>query len=160
MAKFFAKDAAAEQDFFAAGIALSGGKFVAVDPDKKWKVHGTDAAHLIATDARLLSMFMNISEGVALNDSDKTQPADHRQAALDAQFETFQAHAGNAPPDILGSWQTYPLALAAHAQHFAPGWFNWNGFRSTNGDIAQIKAIITQKAGPQATYIILPDTQL
>jgi hypothetical protein len=116
--------------FFGAGLTVLDGEFVALDPERKWKLHGMDAELYFRASGDLLSLYVNVAQGSFLGgESDTTPHADPRQATLDANFATFLNHAlaGNPP---LGS-DVDLAALKVHAAHSGfegIGWGAVGGF--------------------------------
>ena len=114
--------------FFAAGLAVLGGEFVVVDPERKWKLRGMDGELYFRASSDLLSLYVNVAQGSFLDKQPGGQPGgDTRQAVLDSNFATFLNHAlaGNPP---LGA-DVDLAALKVHAVHSGfLGWGSVGGF--------------------------------
>lgn len=158
--RVFQKSPEIKAAFYNAGVTIAAdGNFCVVDPDKKWKLHGADAQLYVRTHQELLAMMVNCAQGVfqaeLANKGDKSP--DPRQAALDANFETFMTGAGNSIPAGVLGWSTEEAALAAHAVHGAPGIYKWADLSALNPhtttDIAQF---IYDKSHAWFTFIVVP----
>ena len=116
---------------FAAGlIAGEKGGMRVVDTDRKWVLEGPDAAAYVQTNQALLSLLVNLSQGTQTNTAGDAvsgdEQAEQRQAWLDAQWQTFLAHALHGIPADILAWPLESVALATHSIHGAPGIFSWS----------------------------------
>ena len=161
MNRLFQKDPTMRTAFLEAGVTLdSDGKtFLVVDTEKGWVLRGADAERAIRADSVLISLLVNAGQG-ELGPTAAGNGVDHRQTVLDANFETFLAGAGGGIP---AGGDVYALALAAHAIHFAPGWFSWSGLLRHLGNSellkAEIRRVSVAKTGSedQANLVIVAE---
>jgi hypothetical protein len=153
--------------FYKAGVALDDTKkFVVANTETKHKLLGNDALRYIRDSRALQSLMINVAQGEFLGDSgaskDKGTDAakvDPKQAVLDANFETFKAHALAGIPGGILNGPTDTAALAAHSIHGAPGFFNWSDW-STFGtsSLANMALHIWERGGDAWYAAIVPQS--
>src|SRR5262249_31774475 len=150
MGDLFTRSPEAAGLFMAAGLTVSGGDFVVVDPARKWKLRGMDAELYIRADSELLSLYVNVAQGAFVGDPAKPG-GDTRQATLDANFATFLNHALKSNPS-LGS-DVDLAALKVHAAHSGNiGFGEVAGFGSIAEVVAYVYAHVTRE---QADAIVV-----
>jgi hypothetical protein len=153
MGDLFGRSPEAAGMFLAAGLAVDGGEFVAVDTDRKWKLRGMDAELYVRANKDLMSLYVNVAQGTFLDDkADATPRTDTRQAVLDANFATFLAHAlaGNPP---LGS-DVDLAALKVHAAH--SGFLSWPQVAGFGGIPELVRFIYGAVSRQRADAIVVP----
>jgi hypothetical protein len=122
---------------FSAGLTADGkGGMQVVDTDRKWILEGQDAAAYVQTDHALLSLLVNVSQGVQPNAPgntvDATEQGKQRQAWLDAQWQTFLAAALSGIPAEILAWPIDSIVLATHTRHAISATFPWSFWTSHN----------------------------
>jgi len=133
----------AQAMFWNAGLTLDGSDFVVVDTDKQWKLRGMDAELFVRTNRSLLSLFVNLAQGVFIDSSTQTSPNDDlRQKALDANFELFSNHALKGISTAQLGSDVDLAALKLHAAH--SGSFGF-GTVSSYGSVPALVSFIYNK---------------
>ncbi|MGD8790258.1 MAG: hypothetical protein PVH05_12330, partial [Burkholderiales bacterium] len=164
MARLFNQSEEAKDAFWKVGITVVGADLVMVnikDAEKGIgeKLHGTRAENELRLDKKLLSFFINVSQG--LTEPGQIDPSESlRQDVLDAQFETFLNTTLSGSEGIIEGMEEMAAAVAAHAVH--TGNHGWGEFRgatslsSVEGRInAQIANLKKQKEqGKKVGYIV------
>jgi len=148
---------------FAAGLTVDpNGAMTVVDTEKKWILQGQDAAAYLQTEASLLSLLINVSQGVqpvdgSANDtstSSSIEQSKQRQALLDAEWQQFLRGTLANMTSLVEGWPLDSAVLAVHAKHAQPGNFPYTFWNTQNGpDLATMVTAIYDKAGVSAKYI-------
>ncbi len=140
----------AQEVFMRAGISVEQGdggtyKFVVVDVDNKWKLPESEGRKAIARDPHLLSLFVNVAQGVDFMKSpDAAMPGRVRQAVYNAQWEQFKAGAGNIKSvvELLKNWKDEALGFAGHIVHWGLPHLTWSQLAATGGNAAALRNMV------------------
>ena len=133
-----------------------------VDTEKKWILQGQDAAAYIQTEVSLLSLLINVSQGVQPVDgsasdsgtSSSIEQSRQCQALLDAEWQQFLRGTLANMTSLVQGWPLDSAVLAVHAKHAQPGNFPYTFWNTQNGpDLATMVTAIYDKAGASAKYI-------
>jgi hypothetical protein len=147
---------------FAAGLIVdASGDMTVVDTEKGWILDGQDAAAYLQTSTSLLSLLVNISQGVQpLNGgggagaTSSPEQSKQRQALLDAEWQQFLKITLAGMTTLVQSWPLDSAVLAAHAKHAQPGNFPFSFWDShNNSDLSAMVDAIYDKVGDSAKYI-------
>ena len=148
---------------FAAGLTVNpDGAMTVVDTEKKWILQGQDAAAYIQTEVSLLSLLINVSQGVQPVDgsasdsgtSSSIEQSRQCQALLDAEWQQFLRGTLANMTSLVQGWPLDSAVLAVHAKHAQPGNFPYTFWNTQNGpDLATMVTAIYDKAGASAKYI-------
>jgi hypothetical protein len=120
-------------------------KFVVVDVTNKWKLPESEGRKVIAGDPHLLSLFVNVAQGVDFMKSpDAAMPGRVRQAVYNAQWEQFKARAGNIKSvvDQLKNWKDDALGFAGHIVHWGLPKLSWSQLATTGGNAAALRNMV------------------
>jgi hypothetical protein len=148
MARLFNQSPEAKDAFWKVGITVVGVDLVMVnikDADQGLgeKLHGTTAENVLRLDRKLISFFINVSQG--LTEPGQTNPSETlRQDVLDAHFETFLNTTLRGSEGIIEGMEEHAAAVAAHAVH--SGNHGWGQFRGATSLSAVEERINTQIA--------------
>jgi hypothetical protein len=165
MARLFNQSQEAKDAFWKVGITVVGVDLVMVnvkDASKGIgeKLHGTTAENVLRLDKKLLSFFINVSEG--LTQQGQADPsATLRQSVLDAHFETFLNTTLRGSAGIIDGMKDKAAALAAHAVHTSNhSWAQFKG-ATTEPEVEQriknrIADLEKQKAAGKKVGYIYP----
>jgi hypothetical protein len=131
---------------------------VVVDTDRKWKLHGADAELYIRANRDLLLLYINVAQGVFIDDKRQTTPKNElRQATLDANFHVFLQHTARGVTSAQLGGDVDLAALKLHAPH--GGKFTF-GEVSGFGSLATLVQYIATKTGGKGQLfrsIVVPD---
>jgi hypothetical protein len=136
MARLFNQSQEAKDAFWRVGITVVGVDLVMVNIKDAGKgigekLHGTAAENVLRLDKKLVSFFVNVSEG--LTRPGQTDPsASLRQKVLDAHFETFLNTTLRGSAGIIDGMDEKAAALAAHAVHTNN--HSWGQFRGATSE--------------------------
>src|SRR6185437_6656886 len=157
MVELCARSALAKSMFSDAGLVMDGTDFVIVDPDQKWKIRGTDAELYLRANRDLLSLYVNIAQGVFIDDKSQTTPKDDlRQATLDANFEVFSKHSARGVTAAQLGGDVDLAALKLHAAHSGSfGFGEVAGFGSVSDLVQYIYGKVSR---PVANSIVVPES--
>jgi len=135
MARLFNQSPEAKDAFWKVGLTVVGVDLVMVnvrDADKGLgeKLHGTTAENVLRLDKKLVSFFINVSQG--LTEPGQTNPSENlRQKVLDSHFETFLNTTLRGSAGIIEGMEEMAAAVAAHAVHSGNhGWGQFAGAKS------------------------------
>jgi hypothetical protein len=164
MARLFNQSPEAKDAFWKVGITVVGVDLVMVnikDAEKGLgeKLHGTVAENVLRLDKKLISFFINVSQG--LTEPGQTSPSQNlRQDVLDSHFETFLNTTLRGSEGIIDGMEEMAAAVAAHSVH--SGNHSWGQFRGAtalsdvegriNSQIANLKQ--QQEQGKKVGYIV------
>jgi hypothetical protein len=145
---------------FDAGLMVGAdGAMIVVDTDKKWILEGQDAAAYVQTNASLLSLLVNVSQGVQPVGASggavaPDEQGKQRQALLDAEWKQFVGGTLAGLTSLVKSWPLDSAVLAVHAKHAQPSNFPFTFWNAETGpDLATMVAAIYGKVGDSAKYI-------
>jgi hypothetical protein len=148
---------------FAAGLIVDEtGTTTVVDPDKKWILTGADALNYLQTEPALLSLLVNVSQGVESTSSSPTsgvvasspEKEKQRQSFLDIEFQQFVDGTLNGLTGLVRSWPVESAVLAVHAKHAQPGNFPFTFWDShSDPGLAAMVAAIFSAVGASARFI-------
>ncbi len=149
-----ARSALAKSLLSNAGLVMDGPNFVVVDPAQKWKLRGMDAELYLRSNRDLLSLYINVGQGVFVDSKSQTAPKDElRQATLDANYTVFLKHsAKGVSSGQLGS-DVGLAALKLHAPH--SGHFNFSEV-SGFGSVAALVGFIYGKISRPLADAVVP----
>lgn len=164
MARLFNQSQEAKDAFWRVGITVVGVDLVMVDVKDAdngigEKLHGTAAENVLRLDKKLLSFFVNVSQG--LTEPGQTDPsASLRQKVLDAHFETFLNTTLRNSAGIIDEMDEMAAAVAAHAVHSGNhGWGQFRGAKTQSEVEERIKLQIAnfekkKKEGGDVPFIV------
>lgn len=165
MARLFNQSPEAKDAFWKVGITVVGVDLVMVNIKDAGKgvgekLHGTTAENVLRLDRKLISFFINVSQG--LTEPGQKNPSESlRQDVLDAHFETFLNTTLRGSEGIIEGMDEMAAAVAAHAVH--SGNHSWGQFRGATSlpDVearirTRIKSLEKQKEEGTFTGYIVP----
>jgi hypothetical protein len=165
MARLFNQSQEAKDAFWRVGVTVVGVDLVMVDVKDAAngvgeKLHGTAAENVLRLDKKLLSFFINVSQGHTA--PGQAPPSETlRQKVLDAHFETFLNTTLRGSEGIIDGMEEMAAAVAAHAVH--SGNHGWGQFRgATTQPVveerikAQIRNLEKQKEQGKEVGFIVP----
>jgi hypothetical protein len=155
MVDLCSRSALAKSMFSNAGLVLDGTDFVVVDPARKWKLRGTDAELYLRVNRDILSLYVNVAQGVFIDDKTQTTPQDElRRATLDANFHVFLKRTARGITSAQLGGDVDLAALKLHAPH--SGSFTF-GEVSGFGSLSDLIRYIYGKVGRNAAERVVPE---